>query len=275
MPTHQLRQQGPDGRRSRSRIDVVQNQQPSWIGLQPTDDRIALLSFIRLFPLREIQNRGAAKGSQVAVQRFGAVGLDEQHRRVVAGMAPSIFDGQSRLAHAAHAGQRLHRCRSVVAHQNRSEASTDVVEQGLSSFEQVAQACVAKMGHLPNQAGFDQDVEQTRAPDIGGKLVCRDKVNAGIAFDALQARQMGLLRSLLGRVEEIALIPFGAALRHSDQQSLAMIQRQPGFPLCIGEGWPTGLQKGGQRQTASEVRVAFSDHRYRWRLRHRTRHVAN
>ncbi len=276
VPAQQFCEQRLDGGRCGFRIDVVENQQPAGMLVEPGDDGIALPAFVGLVLRGEIKDRRPAQGGQIALEGCAAVGANKQHRRVAAAAPPGVFERQPCLADAAQPGQRLGDGCLVVALWERSELDDQRGKQGLAPLEQVAEARVREIDRLPDQPGRDQDVEQARAPDLGGELVGRDEANSRVTVDAPQARQMLLLRGGRERVECVTLISLGAALGHGNDQALAVIQGEPGFPLRIGEERSTGLQKRGHRgKPAAEIRIALPDHRYRRRRRHRAGHVAH
>ncbi len=191
--------------------------------VEPGDDGIALPAFVGLALLGEIEDCCPAQGGQISLEGCGAVGANQQHRRVAAAAPPGVFERQPRLADAAQPGQRLADGRLVVALRERSEVRGERGKQGLAPLEQVAETRIRETDRLPDQPGLDQDVEQTGAPDLGGELVGRDETNSRVTIDAPQARQMLLLGGGLERVERVTVIPLGAALGHGDDQPVVVI----------------------------------------------------
>ena len=85
-------------------VEVVENEQPAGIGVQPVKHR-AQAGFV--LPGVEVRQQHAGQGGEVAAQGFGGIADGEQQRGVVVAMRPGVFHRRARLADAAQAQHRL------------------------------------------------------------------------------------------------------------------------------------------------------------------------
>ena len=86
-----------------------------------------------------------------------------------------------------------------------------------------------------------------------------DEAEPGIALDGRQAFQMLLLGGTLDFVQPVVHVPRGT-VRHRDDQHLAVIEAQPGFPLGVRKGRRVDAQERCQhRQALGEVGVAVAN----------------
>ena len=125
------------------------------------------------------------------------------------------------------------------------------------------------------QARFHQQVENRRREDVLGEIVRADELAAGIALERLQPRQMRRLRRARGVRRHMARSTHGFVGGLGDDQQLAMIEREPRLPLCVGDFDAVAQRLAERRQIGDEIGI-FRQQRVDVALeRRRAGHVAD
>ncbi len=101
----ELRQQGFHLRRSLRCVDVVEDQQPAGIRLQPVERCLPLGCFFCVLFVWQIQRLDFAQRGQVAVQRLRTAGANQKHRIAATDLPPGVLDRQAGFAHTTGADQ--------------------------------------------------------------------------------------------------------------------------------------------------------------------------
>ena len=103
----QLGEQPLGGRGSLLGVDVVQDQEPAGVLVQPAQGRSHAHLFFGGLLLGQIEHQWADQGGEVAAQVLGAVGHDEEQGAIVRFVLPGVLDGEAGLAHTSEPVQRL------------------------------------------------------------------------------------------------------------------------------------------------------------------------
>ena len=126
-------------------------------------------------------------------------------------------------------------------------------------MEQRANACKWQGEWTPGETRLHQQIKHKGAEHFGRQVFLAGEGRAGIAGHLLEAAQMGPLQLVLGRLTGVLLIPWCPRFWSGDVELLAMVQRQPGFPLRVGERGAIALQKLFQRKAFGQLGILLHD----------------
>ena len=258
----ELGQQGFHLGRGLEGVDVVEDQQPAGVGLQPVERRLPLGGFFREVLLGQIERRLVAQAGEVAVQRLHTAGAHQQHRVAAADLSPGVLDRQAGFAHTARADQR-----------QGAGGVLQQLPQVAAALEQRSNAREGQRLRPAGEAGCHQQIEHKGAQHLCRQMLLAAELDAGVAGHAAQPSQVSELQGLLFWVALVPLVPWRPVAGGGDEQPLAVPESQPGLPLGVGERGAIGLQKLRQRQAAGQLRIPRGDSRHRLGLSHRPRHI--
>lgn len=158
---------GVDGLRG---VDVVEDQEPVGVLLEPAEDGGVLVVLLAEPVFREI--KGLAQVREIRVEVVRRTGRCEEERGEVVGVPPSVLHGEPGLADAAHAGDglRLDDGGGAGLAQVRFEPGEVVV----AAFEEIAEGrerqVARRAGRVEEFLDAAADVEKGGAQGIGGEL---------------------------------------------------------------------------------------------------------
>lgn len=194
---------------------------------------------------------------------------------VAAAPAPGVFQRQPGLADAAQAAEGDAGGGAFLGLRRDAEQVGEPVKQAVAPDEQRAEAGLGQMHPSGDQPGGDEEIEQARAPHFGGQVIGVAEADAGEALHAGQPGEVGLLGGDLFGRRGVAGGAGGAGFGHGDDEVLAVVEGQPGFPLGVGQRWAVGFEEGRHRQLGGEIGVVGADRRDGGCLGHRAGHVAD
>ena len=225
--------------------------------------RLPLDGFFREVLLGQIERRLVAQAGEVAVKRLHTAGAHQQHRVAAADLSPGVLDRQAGLAHTAWAHQR-----------QRPAGVLQLLHQGAPALEQWADARERQGEGAAGKTCRYQQIEHKGSQYLCRQMLLAAELDAWVASNVAQPSQVRELQGLLFWVALVPLIPRRPVAGGGDVQLLAVPERQPSFPLGVGERGANGLQKLRQRQATGQLGIPRGDSRHRLRLGHRPSHVA-
>ena len=122
------------GCQRRSVIDVVQDQQPAGIGVEPSQHCLEPCFF-----LGQRRGRQAERNSQRGDSRLQLVrrlGGEKKQRGIVVAIVPSVFHGGAGLAHTAHA---MHRLAGDGGGASLVQAAVQAIKKRATAFEEASE----------------------------------------------------------------------------------------------------------------------------------------
>ncbi|MFT5470110.1 MAG: hypothetical protein ACI8UO_005234, partial [Verrucomicrobiales bacterium] len=214
-PTQQLL----DGGGGRFVVDVVENEEPAGMVVEPVQGGGDAGIEIGRGVFGEIEDERPGELGEVALEVFGGVGAEKEQGVVFAGVAVAVFDGEPGFADAAKAVDSLSGDDSGGA--PIDQASAKVVEEGAAAFEEAADGGGEIEG---TSIGDVAEVTAEVGLDFVGEIGFRVE-GLGVATVDGEAVEMTALRVIL---------VFGIAVG-VDEEGDAVMEGEEGFGLSVGE----------------------------------------
>lgn len=218
-------------------IDVVEDEEPAGMSLQPIEDRGYLHLGLAGILFGEIQNHGTTERGQVRLQAGGGIGLDEEQRGVLVGIAVGVFEGSAGFADSAQAvdggrsGSGGDGGDALVAEVlGCAQGVVQLGEKILAAFEEGAEAFVGKV--VDFEIGFEVEVEEDAADKFGVAEEGFVMLAAGFDAGAVIALELGVGFGLLDGGAAVARGGFGGDLA---EDGAGEAHRQVVLPLRVGE----------------------------------------
>ena len=142
-------------------VDVVEDQQPGGIGVEPVQHGFEPHGFLGCRGGGQAKRGG--QGGEGGVQFVRGLGVQEEQGGVVVAVRPGILHGGSGFADAAHAVHRSAGDRGGAA-VGAGEAGVQAVQEGLAAFEQGADGGIVEVDGFRGQfsAGRRARLQRTR-----------------------------------------------------------------------------------------------------------------